>query len=98
MKEIPKSKFVLSRFIFPIKLVDDFKNKYIEHLILNDDFEAGYSEEEKKRVLDFLDDLTSRDYVNFWEYPHDGIPESERLYFEEDYNIYPIPRNLFELV
>lgn len=94
MNTIPKSSWKLSEVYFKAKLVDNFKQKYIDFLLEDSD---TYDFDTVGKVVD---SWLKRDYVDLYQFPVGGnnLPEDEYDYFERLDHDWVIPRKLFEVM
>lgn len=90
MSDTPKSQWVIDKNYFTVKIIDNFKSKYLEWL-KEYDTEAEYTED----MGDFLDYMTRNEFVQVYEYPHENPIKD---YFEMSDDNYVMPRHLFDLV
>ena len=88
MSDTPKSQWVIDKNYFTAKPVDNFRVKYLKWL-------SDYDPEAEitKELKDFIYYMTTNDFVQIYEYPHESPLKD---YFEKNDDNHVIPRHLFE--
>jgi len=92
---IVKSEWVLKKNYFKVKLIDNFKLEYIEWMT-----EQGHDHDDLD-MLKFIEEVTSRDDVELYQFPHDfpfKTNDVEFDYFEKVDDNHVLPRMLFTLI